>query len=103
MFLYPLKMPITERSSWTWNLFASLQPENANGYEPYTGVYFTQADDAIIYSLPQCPGVSGPSGGVVGFVFGMETDIPFATAEVFLAQDYSDSTNVAGVYLRYTF
>jgi hypothetical protein len=102
--IYPLDLSISASSSWTWSVFASAQSSNANNAGALATVEFAQNTDTVLYTLPQCPGASGPMGGAVGFVFGLLGSVTqtWITESVYLAQDYSDPGNLIGVYLRYS-
>lgn len=103
LLFFELEMPISQSSTWTWETLAQYSPGIVNGENgALNGAYFSPDTLELLYPQFPCPGVSGPSGGVIGYTFAINNDIPYSTASVFLNQDYSDPSNLVGIYLRYS-
>jgi hypothetical protein len=84
MWIYPLNLAIAQSHSWTWNTYAAASPRQIQGLDALAGVMLTAGMVEVIYQLPSCPPVTGPSGGSVGFVFGIIHTAIYRLASVFL-------------------
>lgn len=102
LFILPLRLSLSTSSTWTWNAFVAAEPTDAAVQYPLdNGAFFADGSIEVILPMGQCPGPSGPSGGVVGYAFAIANDIPYASASVFMNMEYGGS-DLFGVYLQYT-